>query len=384
MRMTTAVWRGAEALILVVALALAQGASAQYETGEEGVGDQAPAIDESGEDSGLPGPVPDFNEAPSQYTVERGDTLWDITQRFLNNPWYWPKVWSRNPHIENPNWIEPGTIINFQETEILDIGPPDDPPDDPPEDEIPIEPGLVTGEVKRLPPKNLRLIDKGFITRRELDEAGYIDSSWEEKNLLSTFDKVYVVIPKGTRVGENFVVFRKERIILDPRTGDEVGYFTIILGTAQIQSAPGDALPTAMITSTQRAMERGDRLLPWSDALSKEIIQRQNQVELEAIVLATVIPRLHDIGEHHFIFIDKGKKHGVEIGNTFTIVRRGDPLDIDYDEEKTARLPWETIGGAMVVDARDEVSTAIVFKTIREVFVGDRCVMEVGGRTAMR
>ena len=50
---------------------------------------------------------------PDTYTIRPGDTLWDLSGRFLNNPWYWPKVWSFNPEITNPHWIEPGNVLKF-------------------------------------------------------------------------------------------------------------------------------------------------------------------------------------------------------------------------------------------------------------------------------
>src|SRR5438132_3143000 len=55
-------------------------------------------------------PVPG---TPEEYTIQKGDTLWDLSQKFLSNPWYWPKIWSLNPSIENPHWIYPGNKLRI-------------------------------------------------------------------------------------------------------------------------------------------------------------------------------------------------------------------------------------------------------------------------------
>ncbi len=55
---------------------------------------------------------------PDSYTVKPGDTLWDLSGRFLNNPWYWPKVWSYNPEISNPHWIYPGNVVRFYPSSV--------------------------------------------------------------------------------------------------------------------------------------------------------------------------------------------------------------------------------------------------------------------------
>ncbi len=72
---------------------------------------QPPAPGQNGQVRTAP-PGPD--QGPSTvHTVEKGDTLWDLSSKYLGSPWYWPKVWSYNPQIANPHWIYPGNQVRF-------------------------------------------------------------------------------------------------------------------------------------------------------------------------------------------------------------------------------------------------------------------------------
>ena len=47
------------------------------------------------------------------YIIKKGDTLWDLSQRFIDDPYYWPNVWAKNPEITNPHLIFPGQKIRI-------------------------------------------------------------------------------------------------------------------------------------------------------------------------------------------------------------------------------------------------------------------------------
>ncbi len=63
------------------------------------------------------------HETGFYYIIQKGDTLWDLSEHFSNSPWLWPELWNENDHIPNPHWIYPGERIRlYRQTDVDKYG----------------------------------------------------------------------------------------------------------------------------------------------------------------------------------------------------------------------------------------------------------------------
>jgi hypothetical protein len=343
---------------------------------------------------------------PDTYTVRPGDTMWDLAGRFLNNPWYWPKVWSYNPEITNPHWIDPGQLLRFfpsaeeaptrvepveSATPVAEAEPEPAAPkelEDFSKAELQIgttdlvdDEGAVSVsgpyKIGFVPPRSTTARHETFVTRRELEESGELVGAFEDKLMLSTTDQTYARFKRGTDVkkGEAYVIYRTEREIIHPTTKEVFGYQTVVVGAGRVTAVEEKAVKLT-ITQTFEPIERGALLGPWSDKFVRQVVRRPNGAALTGTILSGTQEILTLLGEHHTVFIDKGKEDGVQEGNLFKVVRAGDPYGgpmatAPWDDT----LPKEDIGDLLVIDVKDHASTALVTRTLVELYVGDRIEM---------
>ncbi len=333
--------------------------------------------------------------APGEvHTVLKGDTLWDLSQRYLGSAWYWPKVWSYNPEIANPHWIYPGNLVRFfpggeevpsrvevGEAPPVEGGAPIGDEDVMSSDMIPSEVDStvqVSSPIGYKPKPASRILHEGFVTPRELEESGIIDSSYAETEMLSAPDTVYLRFRKQSpaKLGDQYVIFRTEQKVEHPVNGKSVGYLTKFLGMAKVIRM-GKTLVTAQIVETWDPIERGDMVGPFGEKLAESIALRPNDKGLKGYIVSALIPQLSVYGEHHFVIIDRGSSDGVMSGNTFTVIRQQDrggdflhPEKVENDE-----LPVEDVGACMAVDVKEKASTCLMVRSLREVVAGDRVEM---------
>jgi hypothetical protein len=370
-------------------------------------------------------PVPG---TPEEYTIVKGDTLWDLSQKFLSNPWYWPKIWSLNPSIENPHWIYPGNKLRIvpgeggaqapaqvqAEEAGIDAEALNSPEEPPPgasyetavntnetsdlevvkknsrESRAALNTVSVSGKLAFTPPPALSVRTSGLVTPEEMRDAGTLEASFEEKQMLATYDTAYARFRHEVpaRVGDKLLLFRPEGPIVHPVSHRTLGRQTKTVGVAKVISIQGTQA-TVQIERTFEEVERGDLVRPWISQ-EKRIASRPNGADVVGRIVQNVNPGLSTYGEYQEVFIDRGLEDGVEEGNTFAVLRQGDGLNNTFVTKSytggvqgaraaRANVPEESVGLLLVVDARDHLSTAVVIKSIRELQAGDLVEMRTSG-----
>ncbi len=370
--------------------------------------------------------APPDTAGTQKYTIQRGDTLWDLSQKFLANPWYWPKIWSLNPSIENPHWIYPGQTLQIKAGAGGGPAQVEAPADAAPatndaadtvaaEDKSGVavaaqnatpEVGVGStageaaasaqmvsvsgGRMTYKPPAVLSVRAVGLVGQDEIDKAGTLDASFEEKQMIATYDTAYARFKQdnSVHIGDRLTVFRPDGDIENAK-GEKLARKTKTVGDAKVIALDGQ-VATVRITGEREEISRGDLVRPWVEE-SHRLAPKKNERELDGTILSSVVVGPTELGAGQQVFIDKGTNDGVELGNTFLVIHHGDGLGStgsnrlsytqgDLGDSATRKTdPDEAVGMLMVIETRDNVSTAVVVRSIRELEAGDRIQMRPAG-----
>jgi hypothetical protein len=309
---------------------------------------------------------------PDRYVVVKGDTLWDISERFLDSPWLWPEVWYVNPQIENPHLIYPGDIISL----VYVDGKP----------QLRVQRGK--GTFKLSPKARVERLDQAiptipidaiqqFLTQplvadqSTLENAAYVVSSADEHLIVGAGDRVYV---RGVTAeqGDRYHIFRPGDAYKDPQTGEILGYEAMYLGDAENQKF-GDP-STMKLTRTTREINIGDRVMPMShEDVHAYFTPHTADKETEGTIIS-VVDGVSQIGQYQIVVLNRGEREGVDVGTVFEIYQTGEVIPDQVTKERNAavKLPDEKAGLLMVFRTFDKVSFALIMKATSALHVGDR------------
>lgn len=341
--------------------------------------------------------------APATYTVKPGDTLWDISGKYLYRPWKWPALWNVNrSKIRNPHLIYPGQVLTLSYVNGRPV--------------LSSKGGIPT--IKLSP----RVRDNGsgyaintinvnfysmfmkhpqFVTDEDLQTAGRLVSGPDNRLLYTIGDRVYA---DGLTEHGTYLIFRLSGDLKDPIGGKPLGKLVEFVGEASTLATPNAALshrsaeaqaqlkgdeyyaqtgnkkPIAVrtaqpmiVTEGVSEIRKGDFLIRKPQNLNSfNFMPHEPAGSLDASIVR-IMDGISESGTMQTIIINKGRADGIDNGTVLGLYRRGQVMKSDFvnkDDPKAARYvntPNEEIGLAMVYRTGEHVSSAIILESISNV-----------------
>ena len=351
--------------------------------------------------------------APDNYTVKRGDTLWAISGLFLKSPWRWPELWGMNlEDVRNPHLIYPGQALFLDKSngratlrmrQASGTGMPTD--------VIRLSPRTRYESLSdmTIPALSPSAIEPFLAEALIVDDASFalaprIVATRESRVMLSRGDRGYArstysgldsaVKPLSVAKGEpiNYRVYRNATPLKDPTTQEILGYEAQYVGRAQLvrgeSAAPvADAAQKEAVTAleiipatidivnSKAEMLVGDRLVPEPARELLSYVPRAPLTPISGQVVSVYGSNFANASSNQIIVINKGSQDGLERGHVMALVSDGERLVDKTDNTRPAmKLPNERNGLMMVFRTFDRLSYALILEVSTSVVVGDRFI----------
>jgi nucleoid-associated protein YgaU len=322
------------------------------------------------------------DDAPDKHVVVRGDTLWDISARFLKSPWLWPQVWDLNrDQIQNPHLIYPGNIVYLDRSGAaprLRLGRAVGENDDSlaasgGAGQSRLEPAVRALSLGKdaIPTLSMGAIE-AFINRplivdaKGLSESPRIMATQEGRVYLGRGDRAYVRGIRDEKVSE-WHVYRPAKPLVDPDSRQTLAYEALYLGTAHM-TRKGDPA-TVVITGTAEEIGEGDRLVPAEAARTVNFAPRAPEREVAGKIIS-VYRGVSQVGRNSVVALNVGKKNGLEVGHVMSVQLSGRVVK-DRETNETVTLPNEPIGQLLVFRTFDTISYGLIVDASQSISVGD-------------
>lgn len=294
-------------------------------------------------------------EAGFYYTVKKGDTLWDISQRFNDSPWQWPDLWRENDQLPNPHWIYPGERIRlfrksdkhrYDETQktVPAVVPQATASVSGPTPEV----GFIYGPMDRV----------GFIRKPAVQPLGVLFKVLKDKEMISTHDQVYIRYPESGQVvafapGQRLTVYRTMSPTDSFRGKDTIGTQHYLLGIIEIATVKSK-YAIAKVIKSFRTIRINDLLMAYQPQDIELLVSPSTSGIQGEIISSEEHNNL--IGDEMIAFINKGDDDNIRPGQIYSI---------SYQETETPRsgepFTLEPIDIGSLVVLRTEKTTSTVF-----------------------
>ena len=321
-------------------------------------------------------------DAPNRYIVKKGDTLWDISGRYLDSPWRWKEIWATNKQIKNPNLIYPNDILILcviQGKTLIGV--------DTGEGCAGVEKQLtgnvvsstvsVTSTANSIPPLPWSAIqhwlDKTVIVNpQDFNTTPYILASKKGNLITASGDKVYA---KGVPliVGQRYGIYREGELYVEPKTQEVIGLEVTQVATGLVTSTETNGVSSLQLTdSYDKEVREGDRVFVELNSSIPPVFYPAPAIVSRGGMIVRVMDSISSAAKGSVVAINLGSTHGAKPGDVLTVYQKGALIRDTKDNDTPVRLPNEPSGMVMVFNTFDNISYAYVLDSELPLNVGDQ------------
>ncbi|HEY9035849.1 MAG TPA: LysM peptidoglycan-binding domain-containing protein [Pseudomonadales bacterium] len=309
---------------------------------------------------------------PDTYTVQKGDTLWAISGRFLQDPWLWSEIWDVNPEIENPHLIYPGDVIRLvwkdgqprltvtrgEGSRTIKLGP-----------QVRVEPIDTAIPAIPLDKISVWLHRNRIIDISALEQAPYVVSTENAGIVAGAGSKVYVKGALDETSGRVYGIYRQGDGFRDPETNEPLGVEIDAIAVGYRQATSDDGISTLAINESNGEVRIGDQVLsedkPW-----ESLFMPSRPSEQVTGTILSVDSGVAQVGIYSMVLINRGEREGLKPGTVLAVYNRGKTIK-DIISKEMVTLPDERAGLMMVVRSFEKASYGIILAAQQSMRVGD-------------
>lgn len=308
-------------------------------------------------------PEPDTltHETGFYYTVQKGDTLWDISRKFFDTPMQWPDLWQHNDQLPNPHWIYPGEKLRlYLKDGVMQV------------EVVGEMPTGTTGITAPIPTERpyykYPMIDQvGFIRSPAVAPHGVLFKAKDDKKMISQRDQVYIEPTDDHELlpGQKYTLYRTLTPLGRERKDSDTAYQHYLVGIVEITNQQPD-LAVATVVRSFRDIQEGDLLMPYHPK-SPKIYLSDNAEGLGGRLLLSE--------EHHELlgndmvgFIDKGSQDGVKAGQSYVLYYHERVQETNGIPTRT--LPAIEFGSIIVLHTEKATATVLITRSDRDIAPG--------------
>lgn len=314
-----------------------------------------------------------------RYTViERGDTLWDLSRRYLGNPYLWPQIWSANPYVRDAHWIYPGDPLVFRNVALVspEAGAPTGADTGTAEEET--QPGADAGaggeaaSVLYPVSEETSIQCAQYVVPEREDEGLYVVGSEQGSDKVALAERDFLYLNRGSnggvKSGDVYSLHHATYAVRHPVSGKKLGTKVETTGWGRVVLVT-ESSATLVVEQACADIHAGDYLKPFEKvnvplALRRPISDRLTPPSGKASGYVVDIAENADIaGTNSVVSIDLGSQAGVAPGNLLSIYR------VMYPSLPT---PRNSVGELAVLTVRDTTATAKVVSSRDAIMAGDQ------------